>query len=111
MNTSKIIKEIIAAEIVKEEQPEEKKPNVVKPEVKIVEKTKNIVTTVPQKDVDEAIELATILIEKVNSLASELDIAMNDLSSSSSPSVLESQDDFKSLVLRLKSMKKKLMVV
>jgi hypothetical protein len=106
MFIAKTAQEIIAAEVSKEKKIEDKveeslpKPSKPRPE-----------TSVPQVQIDAAMELAGLLREKVSSLLSELDLAMNDLSGGTSPSVLESKDDFKSLVLRLKAMKRKLMVV
>lgn len=47
----------------------------------------------------------------VENLTTEVDMAIESLSGSSSPSVLESQDDFKKLMLKLKAMKKKLTLV
>lgn len=104
-NISKIAQEIIAVEVRKEKPMENEKPKEdVKPEPKFE-------TSIPQVQIDAAMELAGLLREKVSSLLSELDLAMNDLSGGTSPSILDSKDDFKSLVLRLKAMKRKLMVV
>jgi tetrahydromethanopterin S-methyltransferase subunit G len=84
MNLEKIAKEIIAAETQ---------------------------TSIPQVEIDEAIEIANVIREKLDNLLSEVDLALQDLNGENKPSVLESKDDFKSLVLRLKQMKKKLTVV
>lgn len=120
MNVLKIAQEIIAADIVEKVVDKEKireKPRIKKPVKKVVKdptpepSRPGPETSVPQIQIDAAIELAGLLREKVSSLLSELDLALNDLSGESSPSVLESKDDFKSLVLRLKAMKRKLMVV
>jgi len=73
--------------------------------------TVDVVTSVPQDQIDAALELAASLSEKLNSLSAEVDLATEDLSGKKSPSILESKDDFKSLVLRLKQIKKKLLVV
>lgn len=99
MNVTKFAKEIFAAEV----PPVDQKKQPPKPEAPV--------TSVPQNQIDFALELAGSLKEKISSLASEIDLAMENLSGTSSPSVLESKDDFKSLVLRLKQMKRKLMVV
>jgi hypothetical protein len=76
-----------------------------------VSDTVDVVTSVPQDQIDAALELAASLSEKLNSLSAEVDLATEDLSGKKSPSILESKDDFKSLVLRLKQIKKKLLVV
>jgi hypothetical protein len=121
MNVLKIAQEIIAADIVDRVVDKEK---VVREKTKTKKPVKKVIkdptpepskprpeTSIPQIQIDAAMELAGLLREKVSSLLSELDLALNDLSGESSPSILDSKDDFKSLVLRLKAMKRKLMVV
>jgi len=112
MNIKKTLKELIAAET-KTEQPPEPAAEVDAPSVSVSEptETKTVETTVPQEKIDAAMELAATLQEKINSLATELGLAIEDLNGQTSPSVLESQDDFKSLVLRLQTIKRKIMVV
>lgn len=73
--------------------------------------TKNIETTVPQEEIDKAIEIATTIRQKIDSLSSEIDIALQDLNGENKPSVLESKEDFKTLTLRLEQIKKKITVV
>jgi len=68
-------------------------------------------TSIPRQQIDSAIELANVIRDKVDNLLSEVDLALQDLNEESSPNILESKDDFKSLVLRLKQIKKKIMVI
>jgi hypothetical protein len=101
MNVLKIANEILAKEVVPgPDLPEDQVP-----------KDETVVTTVPQEQVDEATTLAMELRDIVENLTTEVDMAIESLSGSSSPSVLESQDDFKKLMLKLKAMKKKLTLV
>jgi len=82
--------------------------------LEIVEKEKAVAkpaTTISQVKIDEALEIANFIRDKTSNLLSEVELAIQDLNGVSKPSVLESQDDFKSLLLRLKQMKKKLTVV
>lgn len=72
---------------------------------------KNVETTVPQEEIDKAIEIAITIRQKIDSLSSEIDIALQDLNGENKPSVLESKEDFKSLTLRLEQIKKKITVV
>jgi hypothetical protein len=83
-------------------------PEIVEPEVA---PKKVLITSVPQDQIDEALEIANFVREKSDSLLSEADLAIQNLSGDSKASVLESKDDFKSLLLRLKQMKRKLSVV
>ena len=73
--------------------------------------TENVETTVPQEEIDNAIEIATTIRQKIDSLSSEIDIALQDLNGENKPSVLESKEDFKTLTLRLEQIKKKITVV
>lgn len=91
----------IAAEIVKKEVPSTNLP----------EKSDTVVTSVPRQEIDDALELTNQVIELLNGYMSDANNAIDNLSGSSAPSVLESKDDFKSLVLKLKNMKKKLTLV
>lgn len=72
---------------------------------------KNVETTVPQEEIDKAIEIAITIRQKIDSLSSEIDIALQDLNGENKPSVLESKEDFKTLTLRLEQIKKKITVV
>jgi len=87
--------------------------NILKIAEEIVQKEKKdlVVTSVPQDDIDEALKLAFQLRQFVEGISSEIDLAIENLQGESSPSVLESKDDFKSLVLKLKQMKRKLTLV
>jgi endonuclease III len=68
-------------------------------------------TSVDQESIDEALEIATFVRDKANSLLSEANQAIENLSGDSKASVLESKDDFHSLVLRLKQMKRRLNII
>lgn len=70
-----------------------------------------VVTSVPQSQINEAKQLADEISELANNLVSEINIAKESLRGDKEPSVLESKDDFKSLFLKLKQMKKKLTLV
>jgi hypothetical protein len=101
MNVLKIANDILAKEVIPgPDLPQEKIP-----------KNEVVVTTVPKAEVDEATGIAMELRDILNNLTAETDLAIESLSGSSSPSVLESKDDFKKLVLKLKAMKKKLTLV
>lgn len=95
------------------QQKKTKKTNLLKIAEEIVQKEKKdlVVTSVPQDDIDEALKLAFQLRQFVDGIASEIDLAIENLQGESSPSVLESKDDFNSLVLKLKQMKRKLTLV
>jgi endonuclease III len=69
------------------------------------------VTSVAQEDIDAAIELATFARDKADSLLTEANLALENLSGKGKGSVLESKDSFHDLELRLEKMKRKLNVV
>lgn len=101
MNISKIANEIIAKEVIPgPDLSEDQLP-----------KSETVVTSVPQVEVDEVMGIAYELRDLIGNLTSEIDLAIESLSGNSSPSVLESKDDFKKLMLKLKQMKKKLTLV
>jgi chromosomal replication initiation ATPase DnaA len=113
MNTKQVLKEILAAEIPEEvkkksppakvvEEPEESQPKIVKQQPK---------TSIDQEAIDDALEIATFVRDKSNSLLSEANQAIENLSGDSKASVLESKDDFHTLVLRLKQMKRRLNII
>lgn len=103
MNVLKIAEEIIAKETI---------PGPDLPPEKLDQpKSETVVTSVPETEVNEATDLAYELRDLISNLTSEVDLAIESLSGNSSPSVLESKDDFKKLVLKLKAMKKKLTLV
>jgi hypothetical protein len=101
INVKNIAQQILTAKPMPE-------PEIVKPEVA---PKKVLVTSIPQDQIDDALEIANFVREKSDSLLSEANLAIENLSGESKASVLESKDDFKSLLLRLKQMKRKLSVV
>lgn len=83
---------------------EQQEPEVAPEETKIV-------TSVPQEQIDDALAMANFSKEKATSLLSEANLAIENLSGVGKANVLESKDDFHTLVLRLKQMKRRLSVV
>lgn len=103
INLEKIAKEIIAA--APSPIPE------VEPEVKEPVKEETVTTSIPQDQIDDALELANFAKERSQGLLTEANAAIENLSGEGKASVLESKDDFHTLVLRLKQMKRRLSVV
>jgi chromosomal replication initiation ATPase DnaA len=105
MNTNKTLNEILAAvvKIPTDKEVEEKTPVKVKQE--------QPKTSIAPEAIDDALEIATFVRDKSNSLLSEANQAIENLSGDSKASVLESKDDFHSLVLRLKQMKRRLNII
>ena len=68
-------------------------------------------TSVPQTQIVEAKDVASFCKEKLESLLSDVNLAISDLSGNNEPSVLSSKDDFKSLFLKLKNIKRKLSII
>jgi hypothetical protein len=68
-------------------------------------------TSISKEKIDDVLDIAKFVREKATNILSEVDLAIKDLSGESKPSVLESQDDFKTLVLRLEKMKRKIAVI
>lgn len=101
MIVEKIAKEILALQVVRKSDPEPE----IEPE------TEQTTTSIPQDEIDAAVEIATFVRDKANSLLTESNQAIENLSGKGKASVLESKDDFKSLLLRLKQMKRKIQVV
>lgn len=98
MNIKKIANDILGAKTEQEVAPE-------------TQPTKKIVTSIPQQQIDEALDIANFSKEKATSLLSEANLAIENLSGVGKANVLESKDDFHTLVLRLKQMKRRLSVV
>jgi len=94
MNIAKIAKEILDEE-----------------QVEVENKQEQLESSIPQKEIDSALDIANFLRDKANSILADVELAIQDLSGKSKPSILESKDDFKSLFLKLKQMKKKIGVV
>lgn len=112
LNISKLAKEIVDEEMPVPGAPEKEMPLPDEtPEVQEPAGKKPVVTTVPQSEIDAALSLANELSQQLNGFTTDVNSAIESLSGTSSPSVLESKDDFKSLVLKLKNMKKKLALV
>jgi len=72
---------------------------------------KTLKTTIPEEKIKTAIKLAQGLQQKLNSLLSDVILSLEDLQKTEPPSVLESQDNFESLVLKLEKMKTKLISI
>ena len=113
--SKEIIAEVILADILSSEKVSQEKALPAKTVVKTLPDatpdTPETSTSIPQEDISEATELAAFVRDKTDSLLSEANLALENLSGKGKASVLESKDDFKSLLLRLKQMKRKLNVV
>jgi len=99
MKIEKFAKEILAKEVVDPKTVSLESPDGVPK------------TSIDQVEIDDALDIAKFVREKATNLLSEVDLAIKDLSGESKPSVLESKDDFKTLVLRLEKMKRKIAVI
>jgi hypothetical protein len=68
-------------------------------------------TSVPEKQIAEAKEVASFCKEKLESLLSDINLSLAELNGDNEPSILSSKDDFKSLFLKLKNMKRRLSII
>jgi hypothetical protein len=68
-------------------------------------------TSVPMLEINKAKELANFCRDKLQALLSDTDLALQDLKGEKEPSVLSSQEDFKSLLLKLENLKRKISVI
>jgi hypothetical protein len=95
----------IVDNIIKEAVGEDEQQQVGKPKQKVVH------TSVPVAEIHAAREVAAFCREKLQSLVTDVNLAISDLNGKEKPSVLNSKDDFKSLFFKMKTLKRKLSAI